>query len=246
MNERSNEALQWAAVLVAAGRGTRFGRPKQLIDIGGKPMIWWSLHTFAAMDEVGAIVVVTENEWLDEVATVAGSAAGAKLHAVVRGGPSRQSSTLEGLKAVEPAFEAVFVHDGARPLVRGEDVRRGMEPVCPGHASLLAVAVVDTIKVVDGDRLVKQTLDRSVLWAAQTPQFAMRADLLRAHQEGLREGIDATDDAMLLERIGVRVHVVPGSPENFKVTLAQDRARAEAAMRAAQSFDSAQDDDACG
>jgi 2-C-methyl-D-erythritol 4-phosphate cytidylyltransferase len=75
-----------------------------------------------------------------------------------------------------------------------------------------------------------QTLDRSVLWAAQTPQFATLGDMMRAHEAGKRDGIDATDDAMLLERIGIRVHVVPGSPENFKVTLPEDHARAEHAM----------------
>jgi 2-C-methyl-D-erythritol 4-phosphate cytidylyltransferase len=106
-----------------------------------------------------------------------------------------------------------------------------MNVVRPGHAALLALPVVDTIKVVDAAGVVEKTLDRSVLWAAQTPQFATYADLLRAHEAGIRDGVDATDDAMLLERIGIRVHVVPGSPENFKVTLAEDHARADAAMR---------------
>lgn len=223
--------MKFCAVVVAAGRGTRFGRPKQLIDIAGKPMLSWSLRTFAQMDEVGAIVVVTEGEWLSEVAGVAREAAGAKIHAVVRGGDSRAASTYEGLRSVPPSFEGVFVHDGARPLVTAQEVRDGMRPVRPGHAAVLAIPVVDTIKVVDAARVVTQTLDRSVLWAAQTPQFAMFGDLMRAHQEGLRDGVDATDDAMLLERIGVSVHIVPGSPDNFKVTLAQDHARAEAAMR---------------
>ncbi|HET9095926.1 MAG TPA: 2-C-methyl-D-erythritol 4-phosphate cytidylyltransferase [Candidatus Baltobacteraceae bacterium] len=223
--------MKFCAVVVAAGRGTRFGRPKQLIDIAGKPMLSWSLRTFAQMDEVGAIVVVTESEWLCEVAGVAREAAGAKIHAVVPGGDSRQASTYEGLRAVPASFEGVFVHDGARPLVTAQEVRDGMHPVRPGHAAVLAVPVVDTIKVAGAGRVVTQTLDRSVLWAAQTPQFAMLGDLMRAHQEGLRDGVDATDDAMLLERIGVSVHIVPGSPENFKVTLAQDHARAEAAMR---------------
>lgn len=223
--------MKFCAVVVAAGRGTRFGRPKQLIDIAGKPMLSWSLRTFAQMEEVAAIVVVTESEWLFEVANIAHEAAGAKIQAVVHGGASRQASTYNGLLAVPSTCEGAFVHDGARPLVTAQEVRRGMQPVRPGHAALLAVPVVDTIKVAASARVVKQTLDRSVLWAAQTPQFATYADLMRAHQEGLRDGVDATDDAMLLERMGVSVHIVPGSPDNFKVTLAQDHARAEAAMR---------------
>jgi 2-C-methyl-D-erythritol 4-phosphate cytidylyltransferase len=222
--------MKFCAVVVAAGRGTRFGQPKQLIDIAGKPMLWWSLHTFAQMDEVSGVLVVTESEWLEQVQDVAEDAASEKVVGVVRGGATRQASTYEGLRALDAGTQGVFVHDGARPLIAAADVRRGMEPVRTGHASLLAIPVVDTIKVVNRERVVAQTLDRSVLWAAQTPQFATYGDMLRAHEAGIRDGVDATDDAMLLERAGVRVHIVPGSPENFKVTLAEDRARAEHAM----------------
>jgi 2-C-methyl-D-erythritol 4-phosphate cytidylyltransferase len=152
---------------------------------------------------------------------------------VVRGGPTRQASTYEGLQRVSAQCDAVFVHDGARPLVMPEDVRAGMKPVRPGHAALLAVRVVDTIKTVSPDSdVVVQTHERSSLWAAQTPQFATLADMRAAHQAGQRQGLDATDDAMLLERAGVQVHVVPGSPENFKVTLPEDRDRAEYVLRA--------------
>lgn len=224
--------MTFCAVLVAAGRGTRFGRPKQLVDIAGKPMLWWSLRAFAGMPEIGEVVVVTEGEWLDEVRAVAADSAGSKLSNVVRGGTTRQASTYEGLRAAAGACAGVFVHDGARPLVTPDEVRRGIAPVREGHASVLALPVVDTIKVVRGDRIVSQTLDRSTLWAAQTPQFATFADMLRAHEAGKSEGIDATDDAMLLERAGVTVHVVQGSPENFKVTLPEDLARAEHALRA--------------
>jgi 2-C-methyl-D-erythritol 4-phosphate cytidylyltransferase len=226
-------ALRWGAVIVAAGRGTRFGKPKQLIEIAGAPMLSWSIRTFAAMPEICDIVVVSEGEWLSEVAAAAAQAAGAKISAVVPGGATRQASTFEGLRALPDRCTGAFVHDGARPLIAAADVRRGMEPVRAGHASLLALPVVDTIKVVDPrTRVVSKTLDRAVLWAAQTPQFATFGDMLRAHEAGARDGVDATDDAMLLERAGVEVHVVAGSPENFKVTLPEDRLRAEHAMRA--------------
>lgn len=224
--------MNFCAIVVAAGRGTRFGRPKQLVEIAGKPMLSWSLRTFAGMPEIAGIVVVTEHEWIDAVRAAAASAAGKKLVAVVGGGPTRQQSTYEGLRSIRGDFGGVLVHDGARPLVRTADVRAGMAPVRDGHAALLAVPVVDTIKVVNDARVVNATLDRTTLWAAQTPQFATYADMMRAHEAGLRDGVEATDDAMLLERAGVMVHVVPGSPENFKVTLAEDLARAEHAMRA--------------
>lgn len=220
--------MKWGAVIVAAGRGTRFGRPKQLIDIAGSPMLLWSVRAFASMPEVTDIIVVTERDWLGAVEEVVRTCA-----RVIPGGATRQASVYEGVKAVPARCDAVLVHDGARPLIAPEDVRRGMAPVQPGHASLLGVPVVDTIKIVDnGSAVVSKTLDRSVLWAAQTPQFATRHDMMRAHEAGIEEGIDATDDAMLLERIGVHVHMVQGSPENFKVTLPEDRERAEHAIRA--------------
>ncbi len=161
----------------------------------------------------------------------AADAAQTTPYAVVGGGATRQASTYEALRAGGGACEGVFVHDGARPLVTADEVRRGIEPVRAGHASLLAIPIVDTIKVVNAERTVEQTLERSVLWAAQTPQFAMYSDMMRAHEAGLRDGLEATDDAMLLERAGVRVHVVPGSPENFKVTLPEDLARAQQALQ---------------
>ncbi len=226
--------MRWGAVIVAAGRGTRFGQPKQLIDIAGAPMLSWSIRIFEAIPEISDVIVVTEAQWLEEVAAVATSCA------VVPGGATRQESAVKGVSAMPPHCDAVLVHDGARPLITVDDVRRGMQPVRPGHASLLAIPVVDTIKVIDRNtNLIQHTLDRAVLWAAQTPQFATREDMHRAHEAGIRERIDATDDAMLLERIGVQVHLVPGSPENFKVTLPEDRDRAEHTMRArlqAQAF----------
>lgn len=218
--------LNWGAIIAAAGRGTRFGRPKQLVEIAGKPMLAWSIAAFASIPEIAEIVVVTEREWLEEVAAVATECA------VVPGGATRQASVFEGVKALRDRVDAVLVHDGARPLVAPDDVRAGMAAVQPGVASILAVPVVDTIKVVaaSGSGDVTQTLERANLWAAQTPQFAMLADMRAAHEAGIRDGIDATDDAMLLERAGVRVHVVPGSPENFKVTLPQDLARANSLL----------------
>ncbi|HUA07759.1 MAG TPA: 2-C-methyl-D-erythritol 4-phosphate cytidylyltransferase [Candidatus Acidoferrales bacterium] len=219
-------------MVVAAGRGTRFGRPKQLIDLGGRPMLAWSLQTFVSMPEIGAIVVVTEAEWIDAVRDATAAVAAGRAIAVVSGGATRQISVRCGLDAVPPDCDAVLVHDGARPFVRVDDVRAGLREVRPGRAAVLAAPVVDTIKVVDPKTmLVRRTLDRSELWAAQTPQFAMRDELVRAHDAARNTQLEATDDVALLEAIGVDVVVVPATGENFKITHPGDLARAEGLVR---------------
>ena len=222
----------WGAIVVAAGHGTRFGRPKQLVDVAGKPMLAWSVEAFAAMPEIAELVVVTEPELVERVEAVAHPLVKHASVRVVRGGDERQASVQRGLDALSEAVAAVFVHDGARPLVRTADVRAGMRPVRPGTASLLATPVTDTVKVAGAGGKVTRTLDRSTLWAAQTPQFATARDLRRAHADAVRHGQPpATDDAALLERAGLDVVIVEGSPDNFKITLPGDLTRAEALLR---------------
>jgi 2-C-methyl-D-erythritol 4-phosphate cytidylyltransferase len=222
----------WGAVIVAAGRGTRFGRPKQLVELAAKPMIAWSIEAFATMPEIAELVVVTEPEFVERVEAVVHPRVRYASVRVVRGGPDRQTSVRYGLEALSAEIAAVLVHDGARPLVRTADVRAGMRPVRPGTAALLATPVVDTVKVVDAGGKVTRTLDRASLWAAQTPQFATARDLRRAHADAVRFGhAPATDDAALLERAGADVVVVEGSPDNFKITLLSDLTRAEALLR---------------
>jgi len=217
----------WGAVIVAAGRGTRLGRPKQLIELAGKPMLAWSIETFAAMPEISEIAVVTEPDFIAPIEALAAARVHHAAVRVVAGGDDRQASVRHGLDALSGAVAGILVHDGARPLVRAADVRAGMRPVRPGTGSLLAARVVDTIKVADGAGKVTRTLDRAELWSAQTPQFATARDLRRAHAEAHRHGTAATDDAALLERAGLDVVIVESAPENFKVTLASDLGRAE-------------------
>lgn len=210
----------------------RFGRPKQLTPVAGRPLVAWSLATFGAMPELAQLVIATEAEQLATLAALAAEYAPRLAAVVVAGGATRQQSVENALAAVPAECDAVLIHDGARPLVSASDVRAGMAATEPGVGALLAAPVIDTIKVVAADgRTVARTLQRSELWAAQTPQFGMLADVRAAHARARREGWEATDDAMLLERCGLRVVVVPASGENFKVTLPGDRELAEAILR---------------
>jgi 2-C-methyl-D-erythritol 4-phosphate cytidylyltransferase len=226
------QGRSWGAVVVAAGRGTRFGKPKQLLPLAGLPLAGWSIRTFAGISEIEDLVVVTEGEWIEAMQGVITQLAPRVAWQVVGGGASRQQSVFAGLRALPERCEAVLVHDGARPLVRAQDVRMGMREVRPGRGAVLAAPVVDTIKVVDPDSMVvTRTLDRGTLWGAQTPQFAMVKDLRRAHDDANEAGVETTDDTALLERIGIEVIAVPSSTENFKVTLPEDLIRAEALLR---------------
>ncbi len=223
--------MKWAAAIVAAGHGTRFGRPKQFVEIAGLPMVGWSIRTFAAMPEIAEIVVATEPESLEPMRALLAALAPGRSVRAVGGGAIRQRSVYEALRAISEPCDAVLVHDGARPLLTIEGVRAGIDEVRAERASLLAVPVVDTIKRVDpATRHVEATLERATLWNAQTPQFAMLGELRDAHERALREGFETTDDAALLERAGIDVVVVPSTSENFKVTLPNDVERAAAIL----------------
>jgi 2-C-methyl-D-erythritol 4-phosphate cytidylyltransferase len=219
----------WGAVIVAAGRGTRFGRPKQLVELGGKPMLTWSISVFASMPEISDIVIVTEREFVEDVQEVALNLVRSASLVVVAGGLDRQASAANGIAALPEHCAGILVHDGARPFVRAADVRAGMRAVRPGVAALLAAPVVDTIKVVDDGLKVTRTLERATLWSAQTPQFATARDMRAAHTEAVRHAWPrATDDAALLERSGNDVVVIESPVENMKVTHPADLLRAEA------------------
>jgi 2-C-methyl-D-erythritol 4-phosphate cytidylyltransferase len=178
------------------------------------------------------MVIATEPEHIALMEELAHAYAPRLRTRMVAGGATRQGSTRNALRAVPEECDAVFVQDGARPLILAADVRAGMAAVSPGTGAVIATPVVDTIKLVPrGSRSVERTLDRGELWAAQTPQFATLADLRRAHDAAERDGVEATDDVALLERIGLAVVVVPASAENFKVTLPGDRDLAESILR---------------
>lgn len=220
--------VRWGAVIAAAGRGERFGRPKQFIEIAGLPMIGWSMRTFAAMEEIGEMVVATEPGLVARTEELLAELAPGRTSRTIVGGATRQESVRRAIAALDDRVDAVLVHDGARPLVRAQNVRAGMREVRTGRGAVLATPVVDTIKVVDRATLrVERTLDRRTLWAAQTPQFAMLGDFRRAYESE----DSATDDTTLLEHIGVEVVVVPSRHANVKVTIPEDVAPVELLLR---------------
>ena len=221
-------------MIVAAGRGTRLGGPKQFIELAGLPMVGWSMRTFAAMPEIAELVVATEPE-IDRSDARALRSRRAGTHLLRRA--RRRDAAAERLRRIARglgarAMRSSFTMARVRSL-RIEDVRAGMREVRNGRAALLAQPVVDTIKQVDRASLrVGATLDRATLWAAQTPQFATLGDLRAAHERALRDGVrsDRRRGAARAHRGRGRRRSVDG--ENFKVTLPADVARADAILRA--------------
>ena len=217
------------ALLLAAGRGERFGHelPKAFVPLGGRPLILHALEALAAVPELDRIVPVASESELPRLRELlAESGAHAKLAEPVAGGAERQDSVRAGVEALPAEAELVAVHDAARCLVRPAAVSRAIAVARREGAAILAVPARDTIKRVSGTRIV-ETPSRSECWAAQTPQV-FRVELLReALAKAAADGYLGTDDAELVERLGVAVHVVPGDADNLKLTYAGDRVIAE-------------------
>jgi 2-C-methyl-D-erythritol 4-phosphate cytidylyltransferase len=207
-----------AALLVAAGSGERLGagRPKAFVPLAGRPMLEWSL---AALRAAGIAEVVVA---LPEGASAPSGCVG------VTGGATRSASVRAALSAC--AADVVVVHDAARPLVTPDVFTRVVEALSDADCAIAAARVPDTVKeAVDG--VVTATLDRSRLWAIQTPQAFRRDVLARALDVDDATLARATDDAWLVERLGGRVRVVETSPANFKVTTPHDLRVAELLLR---------------
>jgi 2-C-methyl-D-erythritol 4-phosphate cytidylyltransferase len=202
-------------VIAAGGGGERLGadRPKAFVVCAGRPLIDWSLEVLEAVCD--RVVVAAPAEWLRP--------------GWVEGGPSRSASVRNALAAAPEARTAV-VHDAARPLVTRELVEACVGALMGVDGAIAAAPVTDTVKETYPDGTVVRTLDRSRLWAVQTPQVFRAETLRRALDVDDAVLAAATDDASLVEAAGGSVRVVEAPPENFKVTTAADLARAEAAL----------------
>ena len=218
-----------AAVVVAAGKGTRVGggTPKQFRRIGDEIMLRRTLATFVEAPKVALVqpVIRPEDRALFEAAT-----ANMTVLPPAPGGATRQASVRAGLEALAPRKpDIVLVHDAARPFATAALVTRAIEAAEASGAAVPGLPVTDTVKSVDAQGLVERTLDRSALRTIQTPQGFAFAPLLAAHRRAAAEGReDFTDDAALAEWAGMKVSVFAGEPGNIKITSAEDFARAEA------------------
>ena len=216
-------------VIVAGGSGSRVGGEelKQFRWVAGKPMLLHSVQTFMARADVGMVVVVLPQRYAGDPPPWLFQCDVDRLLVSV-GGRTRSESVANGLDDLPDEAQVVLVHDAARPLVGAATIERVVAAVRAGRSVVAALPVVDTLKYVDDDGRIERTVSRESLWRAQTPQGFPRQVIVDAHRRAMADRVSATDDAALLERLGIPVHVVRGSERALKVTESHDFARVDA------------------
>ncbi len=222
-----------SAIIAAAGSGTRFGgeKPKQFLEILGKPVIVHTLECFEFCSSIDEIILVLAEDEIENFQTAAKKYNLKKLVKVIAGGQSRAESVWNGLGAIgEESAEIVVVHDGARPLVTSEEITKTIEKARETGAACLVAAVTDTIKEISGGRIVR-TVDRKKLRRALTPQCFRYAILKRAFEKSEIGNGAATDESFLVENLGVKVSIVEGSGRNIKITRREDLILAESLLK---------------
>ena len=227
--------MKVVAIVPAAGKGRRIGgagvKEKPYLILGDKPILAHTLIALSNCEVIDEIVVVVSKsarpicqaEIIDKYGLY-------KVKKIIIGGPTRSDSVFNGLNELDRSHELVLIHDGNRPFVTKDMVNGVVEDAAISSACILAVRIAPTIKEMDEDLKVVRTLERSRLWAVQTPQAFRRELILRAYESAGEQRSLVTDDSTLVERIGYKVKVIEGSCQNFKITTQEDLVAAEALL----------------
>jgi 2-C-methyl-D-erythritol 4-phosphate cytidylyltransferase len=211
-----------AAIVTSAGLGTRMGvpTPKQYMELAGRPILAWAIRAFQEHPLIHQIVVtVPKGHRTRCLKEIVEQFHFSKVTEVVEGGETRQASVFNGLTKTASS-RIVSIHDGARPFVSAKTISETIELASQIGSAIAAEPVTETVKRCKGQTI--ETLPRSDLWLAHTPQTFRTQLILEAHRKALEEGVVATDDSMLVERLGYPVGVVLDSPDNIKITTTRD------------------------
>ncbi len=214
-----------SAIIVAAGKGKRMERDynKQYIHLGDKPIVAHTLIHFEnheIIDEIIIVVAKGEVEFCRE--SIVEKYNLSKVRSIVEGGQERYHSVFKGIKAVSLDSEVILIHDGARPFVTNEITNESVVSAVGYGCSIVGMPVKDTIKTINEEGFVEGTPKRENLWLVQTPQTFKKEIILEAHQKREKENLSVTDDAMLVEALGIKVKMIRGSYENIKITTPED------------------------
>lgn len=214
-----------SAVIVAAGRGTRMGSEvkKQYLEICGIPLLARTIKVFESCENIDEIILVIDsNDIIFCKHEIIDRYGFDKVKSIVSGGETRQDSVYNGLQEVDKDCEVVLIHDGARPFIKQDEIISLIEAAREYKACTIATPVKDTIKLVGQDEFIKETLNRNTLWSVQTPQAFLYDTVLAAHRRAMKDDFNGTDDAQLVERMGISVKLVKGSYNNIKITTRED------------------------
>ena len=226
--------MKVAAIIPAAGKGKRMGHatPKHFMHLEGKPILAYTLGAFEKCPAVDYVLIVVrsgEEEYcLSEVVERYGFK---KVLRIVIGGEKRQDSVYHGIKELDEDTDIVVVHDGVRPFVLPDLISETIKLAMYVDGVVAALPVKDTLKEVSEEGLIKGTPHREALWYAQTPQTFKKRVLEEAFIRAYNDGFYGTDESSLVERIGGKVRIIEGSPENIKITTKEDLLHAELILR---------------
>jgi 2-C-methyl-D-erythritol 4-phosphate cytidylyltransferase len=214
------------AVIPAAGSGMRMGlkEEKQYLEIGGMPLLVHTLRVFQECHLVDSIIIVVPEKDVDYcIHQVVPRYQLSKVCKVIGGGERRQDSVRNGIEAVADSCRWVLIHDGVRPFVSIELIEKVIKAARRYRAVITGLPVTETIKRVDSKANVLKTIERKGLWRIQTPQIFSREDIHLAHKEALKRAwTDATDDSLLVEKMGIPVKIIEGQERNIKITTPYD------------------------
>ena len=211
-----------SAIIAASGNSTRMGfkYSKQFIDLNGKTVIERTLSAFENCDAIDEIIVVCRSIDRDEILSIASKFS--KFKTVVRGGDTRAESVMNGVTVCSKHSQYYVIHDGARPLIKSDEIKAVVERAFETKAATLGTPVTDTIKIVDENNIVVSTPDRALVRAVQTPQVFEKELYLKAMDNAVKNNLSVTDDCSMVEALGEKVEIVEGSVENIKLTVATD------------------------
>ncbi len=228
-----------AALIPSAGRGKRMGaeKPKAFLHLGSLPILVRTLRIFENCPLISEIVpVVPPGEGVQEAEEMIRRSGLKKISQIVPGGEERQESVWRGLQAIRGRADWVVIHDGARPFVPPDVIERTIFEAQESYAAVAALPAYETLKEVSPEREVVRTLDRRHVWMIQTPQIFKTDLILNAHEQARKDGFLGTDDASLVERLGIPVRIVQGSRFNFKITTPEDIILGEALLKNRSEF----------
>jgi 2-C-methyl-D-erythritol 4-phosphate cytidylyltransferase len=213
------------ALIVSAGKGHRFmeGKKKQFHLMAGKPILAYTLDKFETCPLIHSILLVVGEEDMDYcMKEIVEKYHYRKISQIVPGGKRRQDSVKHGIDALSKEVEVVVIHDGVRPFVTKGMIEESIHSAIRFGAVVVAMPVKDTIKIAHPDGTILRTLDKESLWQIQTPQTFQAHLIKTAYHKATEDKFIGTDDASLVERLGVNVHILPGSYTNIKITTIED------------------------